>query len=94
MDSALLLVVLVLCRLSVWRLSTSVRAVNRLSVIALVLAMIVIAALPILLIQRDVIDSSWINVVIAGIALFYFPFLAARLLGNQNNDRNGVGQRF
>jgi len=80
MDSVILIVILALCRYLVWRVSTSNIALQRYNLIVLVFAMIIVAALPIFLIQRDIVDRTWVNVVIAGVALFYFPFLIGRLM--------------
>jgi uncharacterized protein (DUF983 family) len=88
MDSVILVGVLLLCRYGIIRVSTdAIDLPQRYTRVIVVLATIIVGASPLILLRWSVIASTWINILIAGLAMTYFAIFLSRILGNFDDDK-------
>ena len=81
MDSVILVAILILLRYGISRISADTNYLRQSQKkLFVVLATILVGASPLILLRFGALADSWINVLIAGIAMLYFAIFLSRQL--------------
>lgn len=84
MDTVILVFSIVLFRLFLFVVGKKTLQNSRNLLLFIVFLTVVACSLPLVLLKKEVLESSAINVLIAGVSFFYFPFVVGRM---SKNDR-------
>jgi hypothetical protein len=79
MDTLILIFSVVLFRFFLYAVKSYTQGNGKNVLLAIMILTIFICALPLILIKKGVLEDGDINVLIAGITLFYFPFIVGRM---------------
>ena len=85
MDTTILITAIILFRYFLFLIGDHIHQVGKYAWLLIILSTIVFCALPLALIKKEIIESSVINILIAGFSFFYFPFVAARIPENNKS---------
>lgn len=79
MDTVMLVFTVVLFRLFLFSVRNMIRENSGNLFLFVLFLTILVCALPMALIEKEVLDNSVINVLIGGFSFFYFPFVVGKM---------------
>ena len=78
-DTVLLITAIVLFRYFLFLMKRPIHRGSKPAWIIIIFATMLLCASPLILIKKEIIESSVLNILISGFALFYFPFVASKM---------------
>ena len=79
MDTLILVTIVVIARYFLYLMREPVDQDSKFAWIVVILVTMVLCASPLILIKKEIIENSVINLLVAGFSFFYFPFVVGRM---------------